>query len=242
MTRQHMHAKDDKDEANQCVHRAATCGADVVAKCSDFPIFDKDDGIQIASLNVHCGVGFGEMAGVHVGNDYDRREFIVMGESIDQVTTACDAATYGELMASPEAYNILQRSAIHRGLFGTKPRKKINQPIIIASRNQCFFTKRGKQVAYRTKHRNVSPPEKKKEYPVPFDKMDITSLRYLQKLLSFYVHPVVVNDETTRPNNPGGVKVAQERHRSEAELRSVYTVFIKPLIQTDLTDGCILLH
>ena len=87
----------------------------------------------------------------------------------------------------------------------------------------------------KIKRRRASSLQKK-EYPVPFDKMDITSLRYLRKLLFFYVHPVVVCDETSQPNNPGGVKVAQERHRSEAEIRSVYTLFMKPLIQTELID------
>lgn len=227
-------SRDEKDEIDQCVHTAATCGAAIVAKCSDYPIFDAgDEGIQIATLNVHCGLAFGKMAGLHVGNDYNRREYIVLGESIDQVTKACEAATYGELLASPEAYEILQRRTSQRGLFTMKSKKKLDKPIIIASRNQCFFEKK---TQWKFNSKNRRSLTQKKEYSVPFDKMDITSLRYLRKLLSLYVHPVVVSDESTRINNPRDVKVTQERHRSEAELRSVYTMFIKPIIQAELTN------
>jgi hypothetical protein len=227
-------SRDEKDEIDQCVHTAATCGAAIVAKCSDYPIFDAgDEGIQIATLNVHCGLAFGKMAGLHVGNDYNRREYIVLGESIDQVTKACEAATYGELLASPEAYEILQRRTSQRGLFTMKSKKKLDKPIIIASRNQCFFEKKTQRKFNSKNRRSLT---QKNEYSVPFDKMNITSLRYLRKLLSLYVHPVVVSDESTRINNPRDVKVTQERHRSEAELRSVYTVFIKPIVQAELTN------
>ena len=70
--------KDKQNEIYQCVHSAATCGAEIVSKCSDYPVFNSD-GIQISTLNVHCGLAYGKMAGVHVGNDYNRREFVVFG-------------------------------------------------------------------------------------------------------------------------------------------------------------------
>ncbi len=173
------------------------------------------------------------MAALHVGNDYNRREFLVLGQTIDQVTQACDAATYGELVASPEAFDILQGS-MQKGRFGIKPKKKSNQPVKIASRNEYLFDDRKRRHSFtRNNHRKSLPV---KEYQIAFDKMDITSLKYLQKILSFYVHPVVVSEETVRPNNRGDIKLTQERHRSEAELRSVYTLFIKPIIQAELTN------
>jgi hypothetical protein len=228
-------SRDEKDEIDQCVHTAATCGAAIVAKCSDYPIFGTgDENTQIATLNVHCGLAFGKMAGLHVGNDYNRREYIVLGESIDQVAEACEAATYGELFASPEAYEILQRRTSKKGLsFTRKQKKKLDKPIIIASRNQCFFEKKTQRKFNSKNRRSLT---QKNEYSVPFDKMNITSLRYLRKLLSLYVHPVVVSDESMLTNSMRNVKVTQERHRSEAELRSVYTMFIKPIIQAELTN------
>jgi hypothetical protein len=238
ITNKSVNPRDEKEEIENCVYQAATCGADIVAKCSDYPIFDaRKDDLQIATLNVHCGLAFGDIASLHVGNDYSRREFIVLGGSIDKVSKACDIAAYGELVASPEAYEILDRgtSTIQRGLFSMKQKKKPSEPVKIASRNQCFFQKKKLRVQ-KGKHRS-SRVSMKKEHSIPFDKMDMTSLKYLQKLISLYVHPVIVSDDTTMPNNTSrDVKVTQERHRSEAELRSVYTLFIKPIIKAELSS------
>ena len=228
--------RDNKDEIHRCVMRAANCGADIVAKCSDYPVFDADD-LQIGTLNVHCGLAYGEMAGVHVGNDYNRREFLVLGESIDQATKACDAATYGQLMASPEAYEVLQKYSSQKNLFGMKSKKEHNnKPIIIASRHETFFEKtKKKSVLPRARYRRRLSMVHQ-ECSVPFDNLDLTSLKYLRKLLSFYTHPVVVSDENTRRNSNRDVNAIQERHRAEAELRSVYTVFIKPIVQANLSS------
>ncbi len=230
--------KEEREEIDRCVQKAASCGASVVAKCSDYPVFNQgsqgNDGEQIATLNVHCGLAFGRMAAVHVGNDYNRREFIVLGETIDQVTKACAAATYGELYSSAEAYDILQGNNVQKPRFSIKPKKKVDKhkPVMIASKNQYFFVKR-KQRSFRGRTRRPLPI---KEYIIPFDAMDITSLRYLEKMLCFYVHPVVVRNEKSRPNNIGDAQQAQERHRAEVEIRSVYTIFIKPIIKAELTS------
>ena len=130
--------KDTQSEIYKCVHNAATCGAEIVSKCSEYPVFNSD-GIQISTLNVHCGLAYGEMAGVHVGNDYNRREFVVLGDSIDQATKACDIATYGELMASPEAYKVLMRNGSHRRLSRSGSKKSKKDPILIAARNETYF-------------------------------------------------------------------------------------------------------
>ena len=79
------------------------------------------------------------MAGVHVGNDYNRREFVVLGDSIDQATKACDIATYGELMASPEAYKVLMHNGSHRRLSRSGSKKSKKDPILIAARNETYF-------------------------------------------------------------------------------------------------------
>lgn len=235
-------AKNNRDEIiYQIVLTAATCGADIVAKCSEYPVFD-DDGSQISTLNVHCGLAYGKMAGVHVGNDHNRREFIVLGESIDQVTKACNVAKYGELYASPEAYKILEQGKSQSNkrfpmiIMSTKT-KDVIEPIIIASRNEIFFENK-KLRHSKGKHHHKLTLHYHKESQVPFDKLDLTSLKYLQKLLHLYVHPVVVGDESSRRKSihikdAGAI---QEKHRSEAELRLVYTLFIKPIVQPTLTD------
>eukprot|EP00551_Chaetoceros_affinis_P009847 CAMPEP_0203685194 /NCGR_PEP_ID=MMETSP0090-20130426/48420_1 /ASSEMBLY_ACC=CAM_ASM_001088 /TAXON_ID=426623 /ORGANISM="Chaetoceros affinis, Strain CCMP159" /LENGTH=1325 /DNA_ID=CAMNT_0050554381 /DNA_START=512 /DNA_END=4489 /DNA_ORIENTATION=- len=229
-----LSAKQRRDEVYSCVQMAATCAANVVATCSDYPVLN-DDGVKISTLNVHCGLAYGEMVGIHVGNDYNRREFIVLGESIDQVTKACDAAKYGELMASPEANDILQRQRhkLKRGmsqryLHGKNKMNKAKdsgKPVIIACKGEAYFEKTT----------NKKSPESKEGVSIPFDKIDFASLEHLQKLLSLYVHPVVLSDQTGRRNSQRNAKAMQERHRSEAELRSVYTLFIKPIVNTELT-------
>ena len=225
------------------VHSAASCGASVVEKCSDFPVFNSsgggggNDGQQMAILNVHCGLGFGNMAGLHVGND-SRREFIFMGSPIDQVSTACDVAAHGEVMASPEAYEILTYKGSKRNLTMTRQKKKKMKPSIIVSRDKCFFSS----------HKKYSIPQKK-QFDIPFDKINGDMLEYFQRLVSLYVHPVVFSDLRSRRSSgeakmlrrgSGEARFASKQHRAEAEIRSVYTIFVKVLVRTELNEknGC----
>lgn len=83
-----------------CVSVAAQCGAKIVATCSHYPVFaqvtspgaDLKQGAQVGTLNVHCGLGAGEVAAVHVGDD-SRRELLLIGDPIDQVI-ACAIASH----------------------------------------------------------------------------------------------------------------------------------------------------
>ena len=100
--------------ASACVWRAAKCAASIVNKFSDFQVPATGDSSftpensrpSEAMLNVHVGVGCGELVGLHVGDyreDDDeeepsvgedahddnevelRREFLFLGQVIDQV-------------------------------------------------------------------------------------------------------------------------------------------------------------
>lgn len=226
--------KDETLAIHTCVRRAAACGASVISKCSNHPVLSSDNknGLQVATLNVHCGLGFGTMTGVHVGNAM-RREYICMGDPIDQVSEACDVASHGELMASPQAYKILQMFRTSKKNIFSRQKIK-NQPYLIASREKCYFDKSpGKS---SKKNRKVTSPEKKqKPFSIPFDKMDATSLHELQKLLSLYIHPVVFSNVKPR-RNPSKADVTRAQHRAEAEIRSVYTIFVKVLIPVNSSN------
>lgn len=77
-------------QIQKAVVDACQCAAKIVETCSDFPVFKNvgvtNEGEQVASLNVHCGVGVGKLAGVHVGDEKRRREYLILGDPIDQVS------------------------------------------------------------------------------------------------------------------------------------------------------------
>ena len=119
----------------------------------------------------------------------------------------------------------------------TKP-NRLNKPVLIAKRTTCNFElkKQNHRKLCSRSSRALKAPQRQ-EFSLPFDKMDIISMRHLKRLLLFYVHPVVVADESTNFNkSKRDIKVvAQKRLRAEAELRKVYTIFIKALVPANLS-------
>jgi class 3 adenylate cyclase len=94
---------DDIPKLSSCVLSAAKCGASIVKKFSDYQVTAA--GAEKTMLNVHCGVGVGHLVGLHVGDFKEdqeeegvelRREFLILGEPIDQVSfdSACFCCRY----------------------------------------------------------------------------------------------------------------------------------------------------
>ena len=91
---------DDEDvpKLSSCVLQAAKCAISIVEKFSDYHVTAVAGGNNEAMLNVHCGIGVGHIVGLHVG-DYKedqeeegvelRREFLILGDPIDQVCGGC---------------------------------------------------------------------------------------------------------------------------------------------------------
>ena len=81
---------DFEKRMEDAVMNACCCAATIVETCSDYPVFKNigvgDQGEQVATLNVHCGVGFGKLTGVHVGDDEKRREYLILGDPTNQVS------------------------------------------------------------------------------------------------------------------------------------------------------------
>ncbi len=67
----------------QCTAVAALCAASIAECCRDFPIYET--GRTVGLLNLHCALGAGDVAAVHVGDNRLRREFLLVGDPIDQV-------------------------------------------------------------------------------------------------------------------------------------------------------------
>lgn len=225
-----------KTSIEACVTLAANCGAKLVSICTDFPIFasaeDKKVGKVILTLNIHCGIGVGKIMGAHVGNNSSNREFIILGGPIDQVAEAEARASLGEFVASPEIMRILSETCIFSNELNSL---KMDTPQIIAKHSKKYFTpldqKKGEEP---TNISIISEPKKKLD--LLCKALDTPALKQLRKLVSLYVHPVVVDDDEEQFGTPKP-KTARERIHAEAELREVYVLFITPLIDTNLTGN-----
>jgi len=236
---------DDSDipPLSNCVMMASKCATSIVKKFSDYRVntTTNRNSSSESMLNVHCGVGAGNLVGLHVG-DYKegqeedaielRREFLLLGEPIDQVAKAADRAADGEVLASPQALLSL-------GLVCdlTDDQRFAEEPVLIASRNQSYLK-------YDVGMDDI--PEHTAMQPYESLRMHCKSLNHaaLQRLnlqMALYVHPVIREDELALSAAIQAGKISQptetleSRHRAEAELRSVYTMFITPIITPRIT-------
>ena len=224
---------------------ASKCATSIVKKFSDYRVTTATNrnSTSEAMLNVHCGVGVGNLVGLHVG-DYKegqeedavelRREFLLLGEAIDQVSKAADKAMDGEVLASPEAL-----LALGMCCDLTDEQCFAEEPILIASRGECYLK-------YDVNMDDI--PGNSAMQPYESLRMHCKSLNHaaLQRLnlqMALYVHPVIRQDELALSAAIQAGKILQptetleSRHRAEAELRSVYTMFISPLITPRITGA-----
>ena len=211
-----------------CAASAAACATQIVNECSDFPVMAggtraNSSNEPISSLNVHCALGAGQMIGIHVGDHTRRREYLFLGEPIDQLTWGADLAKHGELVVSPEAFRFLSMV----GVLDFNIRPSESEPAIIAKREVTMFKSeflkdyRVSQVEY-AKSRGVTNH---------VEGLEVAELKNYQKLMALYVHPVVAAIHMDTTSKIKTKTSAQERHREEAELRRVYIMFIHPLIE-----------
>ncbi|KAL7554113.1 hypothetical protein ACHAWF_017514, partial [Thalassiosira exigua] len=174
-------------------------------------------------LNVKCGVGAGRIVGVHVGDDVSRREFLIVGDPVDQVAKAEGAAKLGEARCSPEAKEVLRRTATLGGGRGGRRRGRGDHsndlegeaggkeeekedseaPFRIADRGRKFF--RASPSYLRRLDSVASRPRDPLER---LDGLDAAELRWLRTTLALYVHPVVAHDEVDRVAHAGSVAAA----------------------------------
>ncbi len=184
-------------------------------------------GASIATLNVKCGVGVGRLAGVHIGDYISRREYIILGDPIDQVAKAEKAASHGEVFASPEAIGYLAKVGTVQGDWETAVKE--SRPMRIAIRKEKFFEVDAKRLL-RKPSTVVAENILKR-----CDNLDNSELRWLKQMISLYAHPVVVNDDNETASRFKNESDVMERQLAEAELRNVYTCFISPLIDYRIT-------
>lgn len=229
-----------------CVESAVRCGAEVVSKCADFHVLEngstEDSGClistsgaaKIATLNVHCGVGAGQMTGVHVGDHELRREYLLLGQPIQQATIATDVSKMGEVAVSPEAHALLSRLC--------KLDKEVRDvggldAIVLATQTTLKFSSRLQNGKHAPKIVNAVSRGVTKHV----EGLETQDLRKYRRMMSLYVHPVVVDNDFAASANMKRIrkieKSEQERHREEAEIRNVFVMFVNPVVETKITKN-----
>jgi class 3 adenylate cyclase len=71
--------------------------------------YDAGNGV---TLSLHMGVGTGEILAVHTGGVFNRWEFLVEGDTLDQISVAEPLAASGEVVVSPETWALVQHQAM----------------------------------------------------------------------------------------------------------------------------------
>lgn len=229
-----------------CVEAASKCGAEIISRCADFAVLENGTNLnsgsliatsgvaKVDTLNVHCGVGAGQMTGVHVGDHTLRREYLLLGQPIQQATIATDFAKLGEVAISQEAHALLSR-VCHLDRDVARPTRR--GPIMIADREKLRFHPRKRLGMHQPKIMN----DVSRGVTKHVEGLDTQDLKSYQRMMSLYVHPVVVDNDLATADNGKTIKniekSAQERHREEAEIRNVYVMFVNPQMETKITKN-----
>jgi class 3 adenylate cyclase len=226
---------------HQCVEAAAACATTMVRDCSEFPVMafgssvdagnEGEQGSMITTLNIHCGLGVGAMAGIHVGDSTFRREYLYLGDAITQATEACDHALLGEVTVSNQFNEVLSGSDALDGELNLNNK----MGLVIANRGVSRINKAWLQKKSTSRVRNANS----RGITRHIDGLQVDALIEYRRLISLYCHPVVVSNDVAASNGfkksrrQGGC--VKEQHREEAELRSVYVMFINPIFPVEMT-------
>ena len=202
----------------ECAFAAALCAAKVVSKYSDF---------QVATLNVYCGLGVGEVVGVHIGGHQSRREYIVLGDPLDQISDASHCARLGEVVASGKALKALATVCeLDQDILVAG----YDQPRVIATRNLIRWGEiRDGLKATEAVSRDLVGKVARK--------LPTKSLERYRQLISSYTQPIVATIDETIFDGRKGNSSDQERPGQETELLSAFVVCIAPLISVQLSGN-----
>jgi class 3 adenylate cyclase len=229
-----------------CVEAAVNCAAKIITRCSDFSVLANgvsggssclitSQAAKVETLNVHCGIGAGQMIGVHVGDHELRREYLLLGQPIQQATVATDFASLGEVAISPEAHAILSRVCEF-----DEDITRINgkTPTVVGSRDALKFASKRRMGIHQPKVVN----DVSRGVTHHVEGLEVDALKKYRRMMSLYVHPVVVDndiasDDVKKARIRRIDRSAQERHRQEAEIRNVYVMFVNPVVETQVTKN-----
>ena len=95
--------------------RAVACGLEQIQQLHDWDT--RHGGVKLA---LHLGLGAGPVRGVDLGN-HMRREYVVAGEALRQLSDAEQQAGSGQLCVSPEAWQLVSHACNGSTLPTTPP-------------------------------------------------------------------------------------------------------------------------
>jgi len=94
------------DEPLSVATRRAVQAAEIMqSSMDDFGIVESSVGL--VALKMKFGIGAGEVITTHVGGIYDRWEYLIAGDALQQATQAENRAAQGEMVLSTEAEKII---------------------------------------------------------------------------------------------------------------------------------------
>ncbi|MCB9435647.1 MAG: AAA family ATPase [Anaerolineales bacterium] len=90
------------EDLGTMIHRAAQCSLLIQKQLDNYPVTPDH------ALSMRIGLGAGEVLTAAVGGVLKRWEFLIAGQPIGQINLASDIATAGEVVVSPEAWELLK--------------------------------------------------------------------------------------------------------------------------------------
>ena len=161
-----------------------------------------------------------------------------MGDPIDQAAVAADAAVDGEVLASAKALASLAFCCPDM----PRDMQEATEPMCIATRGKTFFSLEGDR-DQNEEMENAMNNEMSRYEALRTHCRDLnqSALARLHLQMALYVHPVIRDDELALSAQIRQGKIAtpqstiEDRHLAEAELRSVFTIFINAVMTTNIT-------
>ncbi len=101
---QFAHTYQSNPQLAQLVYKAAACNLALLQQHNNF----RPTGTAEINLTLHTGLGCGELSGLYVGGVDGMWEYFIGGEPIHQMSEAGEVAASGEVMLSPQCYELVK--------------------------------------------------------------------------------------------------------------------------------------
>lgn len=257
---------DGKGPANdeEAALAAAMCAVKLVDLCSDFtvdiPALDPaSTSTATTLLNIYAAVGFGDIVTTHVGGHGStaRMEYVLLGDTIRQVSEGLRVSKEGEAVISAEVVELLERDHITLKPKSQSCVRREDGIQVLAYKNETFFLPKNNFGNLANLHTSMQAFSLKESQAFVFEQCQYWTPSMLEKLkryISPYVHSVVVSEETNAISqsnmtshrlrgsllSPSVSTLNEEIHQEQqslAELRDVCSIFIQPDIPSSVLMG-----